>query len=84
VIIFVQYDVGYGQMSAFRGLVNTPDIDRFAQNGLRYEFEPTSQLDSRQGRGTPGRGQLYINNQLVGTTEFPSTMPITFGIEGLN
>jgi len=84
VTIFVQYDDGYGQMSAFRGLVNTPNIDRLAQNGFRYDFESIGQPDSRQGRGTPGRGQLYINDQLLGNTDFPTTVPITFGIEGLS
>jgi arylsulfatase len=51
---------------------------------LRYEFEPTGPPDPRNGRGAPGRGQLYINGELVGNTEFPTTVPITFGIEGLS
>ena len=51
---------------------------------LRYEFEPTGPPDIRNGRGAPGRGQLYINGELVGNTEFPTTVPITFGIEGLS
>jgi arylsulfatase len=51
---------------------------------LRYEFEPTGDPDPRQGKGAPGRGQLYINGDLVGNAEFPTTVPITFGIEGLS
>jgi arylsulfatase len=51
---------------------------------LRYEFEPTAEPDPRKGRGTPGRGQLYINGDLVGNSHFPTTVPITFGIEGLS
>jgi arylsulfatase len=51
---------------------------------LRYEFEPTGAPDIRNGRGAPGRGQLYIDGALVGNTEFPTTVPITFGIEGLS
>jgi len=51
---------------------------------LRYEFEPTGEPDTRSGRGAPGRGQLYIDGRLVGNTEFPTTVPITFGIEGLS
>jgi arylsulfatase len=51
---------------------------------LRYEFEPTGEPDIRNGRGTPGRGQLYINDKLVGNTEFETTVPILFGIEGLS
>ena len=51
---------------------------------LRYEFEPTGEPDPRNGKGAPGRGQLYINNKLVGNSEFPTTVPILFGIEGLS
>jgi hypothetical protein len=51
---------------------------------LRYEFEPTGEPKVREGKGTPGRGQLYINGELVGVCEFPVTVPIVFGIEGLS
>jgi arylsulfatase len=51
---------------------------------LRYEFEPTGAPNVREGRGTPGRGQLYINGELVGNCNFPVTVPIVFGIEGLS
>ncbi|MEZ4715297.1 MAG: arylsulfatase [Caldilineaceae bacterium] len=51
---------------------------------LRYEFEPTGAAEPRQGRGTPGRGQLYIDGELVGVTDIPLTVPIMFGIEGLS
>ena len=51
---------------------------------LRYEFEPTGVPDIRNGKGAPGRGQLYINDELVGNSEFPTTVPILFGIEGLS
>ncbi len=51
---------------------------------LRYEFEPTGPPNPREGKGAPGRGQLYINGELVGNTEFPTTVPLTFGIEGLS
>ena len=51
---------------------------------LRYEFEPTGKPDPRNGRGAPGRGQLYIDGKLVGNSDFPTTVPILFGIEGLS
>jgi arylsulfatase len=51
---------------------------------LRYEFEPTGKPEPRKGKGTPGRAQLYINEKLVGNVEFPITVPILFGIEGLS
>jgi arylsulfatase len=51
---------------------------------LRYEFEPTGDPDLRAGRGAPGRGQLYFDGELVGNVDFATTVPITFGIEGLS
>jgi len=43
---------------------------------LRFEFEPTGELDFLNGKGAPGRLQLYIDSQLVGETEAPFTMPL--------
>jgi arylsulfatase len=54
------------------------------ESSLRYEFEPTGPPNPREGKGAPGRGQLYINGKLVGNTDFPTTVPITFGIEGMS
>lgn len=51
---------------------------------LRYEFEPSGKPDLAIGKGSPGKGQLYISEKLVGETDFPFTVPITFGIEGLS
>jgi hypothetical protein len=51
---------------------------------LLYELEPTTPPDLAQGRGAGGRGQLYINNELVGNADIPVTVPIIFGIEGLS
>ena len=36
------------------------------------------------GKGSPGRGQLYLDGKLVGDAEFDMTVPIIFGIEGLS
>ena len=36
VLFFVLDDVGYGQLSSFGGLINTPTLDRLAKNGLRF------------------------------------------------
>lgn len=47
---------------------------------LRYEFEPTGKPDLKGGKGSPGRGQLYIDDKLVGQTEFPYTIPLTLGL----
>jgi arylsulfatase len=51
---------------------------------LRYEFEPTGAPDLRNGKGTPGRAQLYVDGSLVASTDFPHTTPLIFEIEGLS
>ena len=51
---------------------------------LRYEFEPTGKPDIANGKGAPGRGQLYFDGKLVGNAEFDMTVPLIFGIEGLS
>jgi hypothetical protein len=44
VLFFVVDDVGYGQLSCFGGLVDTPNIDRVAASGLRYANMHTTAL----------------------------------------
>ena len=43
---------------------------------LRFEFEPTGEMDFLNGKGTPGRLQLYIDGALVGNAEAPTTVPL--------
>jgi arylsulfatase len=45
---------------------------------LRFEFEPTGELDLLQGHGAPGRFQLYCDGKLVGDTEVPYTTPVAY------
>ena len=47
---------------------------------LRYEFEVTGKPDVLKGKGTPGRGQLYIDGELVGQVEMDVTNPIMLGL----
>ena len=54
------------------------------RHSLRFEFEPTGPPDIRNGKGSPGRAQLYIDGNLVANVDFPHTTPILFGIEGLS
>jgi arylsulfatase len=49
---------------------------------LRYEFEVTGPPDIANGKGTPGRAQLYIDGKLVGQAEFPHTTPLSLGLTG--
>jgi hypothetical protein len=51
---------------------------------LRYEFEPTGDPDILNGKGSPGRGQLYVDGDLVGNAEYPVTAPLIFELEGLS
>jgi hypothetical protein len=51
---------------------------------LRFEFEPTDKPDIPQGKGAPGRAQLYIDGKLVGETDMPVTTPIMFNPGGLS
>src|SRR5829696_8837338 len=46
VLFFVLDDVGYGQLSCFGGLVETPNIDRVASSDLRYANMHTTALCS--------------------------------------
>jgi hypothetical protein len=46
VLFFILDDVGYGQLSCFGGLVDTPNIDRVAASGLRYANMHTTALCS--------------------------------------
>jgi arylsulfatase len=64
--------------------VTSTDVIPVGHVSLRYEFEATAKPDFTQGRGAPGRGQLYINSKLVGDAEFDTTVPMVFGIEGLS
>src|SRR5262249_7114883 len=45
-----------------------------------YEFQPTGKPDIANGKGTPGRGRLFINGKLVGETEFPFTVPLLLSL----
>ena len=57
VLFFVLDDVGYGQLSCFGGLVETPVLDSVAANGLSYTNMHTTALCS------PSRGCLLDRAQ---------------------
>ncbi|MBW2714333.1 MAG: arylsulfatase, partial [Deltaproteobacteria bacterium] len=46
VIIFLLDDVGFAQVGSFGGLIKTPNIDKLAANGLRYNNFHTTALCS--------------------------------------
>ena len=45
---------------------------------LRFEFEPTGEMDILKGHGAPGKLQLYFDGALVGQSEAPYTTPIAY------
>jgi len=47
---------------------------------LRYEFEVTGEPEVLKGKGVPGRGQLYIDGNLVGQVAMSVTNPIMLGL----
>ena len=55
--------------------VSTPDALPTGKHELRFEFEPTGKPDLEQGRGAPGRLQLYVDGDLVANAETPVTTP---------
>ena len=55
--------------------VSTADPLPTGEHELRFEFEPTGQPDMAQGKGAPGRLQLYVDGSLVAEAEAPVTTP---------
>lgn len=53
------------------------------RHALRFEFEPTGAPDMAQGKGAPGRAQLYVDGRLVGQSDMPVTTPIAFNPGGM-
>ena len=86
VIFFVLDDVGYGQMSAFGGLVNTPSIDRLAESGLRYTNTHTTALCSPTrscmltGRNHHSNGVAAIMETATGYPGYDGRMPFENGM----
>jgi len=62
VIIFLLDDVGFAQVESFGGLIETPNIDSLAENGLRYNNFHTTALCS------PSRATLMAgrNPHMIG------------------
>ncbi|MGB3999686.1 MAG: arylsulfatase [Desulfomonilia bacterium] len=52
------------------------------RHSLRFEFEPTGRPDIAHGKGSPGRGQLYVDGKLVGQADIPVTIPQNISLGG--
>ena len=79
VLIFVLDDVGYGQLSSFGGLVETPVLDSLAANGLRYTNMHTTALCS-PSRGCILTGRNHHSIGLASITETSTGYPGYNGI----
>lgn len=62
--------------------VESRDTVPAGRRALRFEFEVTGEPDILNGKGTPGRAQLYIDGELVGQEEYPHTTPLSMGLTG--
>ncbi|MEP7023480.1 MAG: sulfatase-like hydrolase/transferase, partial [Actinomycetota bacterium] len=63
--------------------VSTSDPLPAGRHQLRFEFEPTGKPDIANGKGAPGRAQLYVDGNLVAQSEFPVTTPLVLNPGGL-
>jgi len=86
VLFFVLDDVGYGQLSSFGGLVDTPNIDRVAAQGLRYANMHTTALCSPTrscvltGRNHHSNGVACIMELSTGYPGYDGRMPFENGM----
>ncbi|MDN5746923.1 MAG: hypothetical protein L0H64_00055 [Pseudonocardia sp.] len=64
--------------------VSAPDPLTAGKHRLRFGFEPTGAPDFTQGKGSPGRAQLYVDDALVAQADLPVTVPIIFNPGGLS
>ena len=86
VLFFILDDVGYGQLSTFGGLVETPNIDRVAQMGLRYANMHTTALCSPTrscvltGRNHHSNGVASIMETATGYPGYDARMPFENGM----
>ncbi|MFD0360952.1 arylsulfatase [Nocardia sp. GCM10030253] len=77
----LHYAHNYVRRTIYR--VYSADMVPEGRHELRFEFEPTGMPDIAHGKGTPGRGQLYIDRRLVGEAEIPVTTPVAFNPGGM-
>ena len=85
VLYIVLDDVGYGQISCFGGLCETPNIDRLAANGLRYRNFHTTALCSPTrtclltGRNHHSNGMATIVENASGFPGYTGEIPFENG-----
>ncbi|SEN86058.1 arylsulfatase [bacterium A37T11] len=62
VVLIILDDVGFGASSTFGGLINTPTLDRLANNGLRYtNFHTTAICAPTRAALLTGRNSHFVH-----------------------
>jgi arylsulfatase len=85
ILYIVLDDVGFGQLSCFGGLCETPNIDRLAANGLRYRNFHTTALCSPTrtclltGRNHHSNGMASIVENASGFPGYNGEIPFSNG-----
>ncbi|WP_254279960.1 arylsulfatase [Haloarcula marina] len=74
VLMVVLDDVGFGQLGCYGGLVDTPNIDRLADNGLQYNNFHTTALCSPT-RSCLMTGRNHHSNAMAGISEVSTGFP---------
>ncbi|MEX6633345.1 arylsulfatase [Hyphococcus lacteus] len=66
VLIIMTDDVGFGASSTFGGIVPTPNLDRLAKNGLRYNrFHTTAMCSPTRAALLTGRNHHAVNTGAI-------------------
>jgi arylsulfatase A-like enzyme len=76
IIYIVLDDVGFAAMSVFGGLIETPNLERLANNGLRYtQFHTTALCSPTRASMLTGRNHTTVGMACVAecTTGFPGS-----------
>ncbi len=74
VLFIVIDDTGFGHLSCFGGLVETPNLDALAADGLRYRNMHTTALCS-PSRSCMLTGRNHHSNHMAGITEISTGYP---------
>jgi arylsulfatase len=78
ILVIVLDDVGYGQLGAYGGPIDTPNIDRLAASGVKYtDFHTTALCSPSRGALLTGRNHHSIG--LAAITEAATGFPGNFG-----
>jgi arylsulfatase len=74
ILVWMLDDVGFGQLGAFGGLVETPNLDRIAQEGLRFaNFHATPICSASRAAFLTGRNshRVHMGGHAIAPFGFP-------------